>query len=86
MLGVEHAYCLCLDKREEHWEDLKEQCESKGIKFHPFIVGDGDITFTVIRLIRFIGCTNNPDVCPIRPLEGVLNGAAHNCNFSRSLD
>tara|TARA_Y100000361_G_scaffold144765_1_gene153159 strand:- start:2147 stop:2863 length:717 start_codon:yes stop_codon:yes gene_type:complete len=43
MLGVKHAYCLCLDKRKEHWEDLKEQCESKGIKFHPFIVGDGDI-------------------------------------------
>ena len=29
MLGVKHAYCLCLDKRKEHWEDLKEQCELK---------------------------------------------------------
>ena len=43
MLGVNKAYCLCLDKRKEHWLDLEKQCESKGIEFNRFIVGDGKI-------------------------------------------
>ena len=41
--GVEKAYCLCLDKREEHWLDLKDQCESKGIEFYRFLVGEGEL-------------------------------------------
>ena len=43
MLGIKKAYCLCLDKREEHWLDLKEQCESKGLEFNRFLVGKGEI-------------------------------------------
>lgn len=35
------AYCLCLDKRKEHWTELAKQAESLNIDFHPFIVGDG---------------------------------------------
>lgn len=42
-LKVDKAACLCLDKRKDEWEDLREQCESKGIKFDPFVVGDGKI-------------------------------------------
>ena len=41
MLGIEKAICLCLDKRKDEWEDLQRQCESKGIEFEKFIVGDG---------------------------------------------
>ena len=43
MLNIKNAFCLCLDKRQEHWEELRLQCESKGIKFNPYIVGDGEI-------------------------------------------
>jgi len=43
MLGIKKAYCLCLDKREEHWLDLKQQCESKGLEFNRFLVGKGEI-------------------------------------------
>ena len=43
MLGLKKAYCLCLDKREEHWLDLKKQCESKGLEFNRFLVGKGEI-------------------------------------------
>ena len=41
MFGINKAYCLCLDKRKEHWLDLKQQCESKGLEFNRFLVGDG---------------------------------------------
>ncbi len=34
--------CLCLDKRKEQWLALKEQTESLGIEFIPFIVGKGE--------------------------------------------
>ena len=40
---LDKAICLCLDKRQEHWEDLKEQCESRGIEFIRFLVGKGEI-------------------------------------------
>ena len=43
MFGINKAYCLCLDKRKEHWIDLKQQCESKGLEFNRFLVGDGKI-------------------------------------------
>ena len=43
VLGIEKAYCLCLDKREEHWLDLKRQCESKNIEFCRFLVGEGKL-------------------------------------------
>ena len=43
VLGIEKAYCLCLDKREEHWLDLEKQCESKGIEFSRFLVGEGKL-------------------------------------------
>ena len=43
MLGIEKAICLCLDKRKEEWEDLERQCNSRGIEFEKFIVGDGNI-------------------------------------------
>jgi len=43
MLGIKKAYCLCLDKRESHWLDLKQQCESKGLEFNRFLVGKGEI-------------------------------------------
>ena len=43
MLGIKKAYCLCLDKREEHWLDLKKQCESRGVEFNRFLVGKGEI-------------------------------------------
>jgi len=43
MLGIKKAYCLCLDKREEHWLDLKRQCESKGLEFNRFLVGKGEV-------------------------------------------
>ena len=43
MFGIKKAYCLCLDKREEHWLDLKRQCESKGLEFNRFLVGKGTI-------------------------------------------
>ena len=43
MFGVKKAYCLCLDKREEHWLDLKKQVESKGLEFNRFLVGSGEI-------------------------------------------
>ena len=43
MFGIKKAYCLCLDKREEHWLDLKQQCESRGLEFNRFLVGDGDM-------------------------------------------
>ena len=43
MFGIKKAYCLCLDKREEHWLDLKQQCESKGLEFNRFLVGRGEI-------------------------------------------
>jgi len=42
-MQIKNAYCLCLDKRQEHWEDLQEQCESRGIKFHRFLVGKGEL-------------------------------------------
>ena len=35
------AYCLCLDKRKEHWTELAEQAKLLNIDFTPFIVGDG---------------------------------------------
>ena len=43
MFGVKKAYCLCLDKREKHWLDLKQQCESRGLEFNRFLVGKGEI-------------------------------------------
>ena len=43
IFGTDKAYCLCLDKREEHWLNLQEQCESKGIKFCRFLVGGGEL-------------------------------------------
>lgn len=43
MFGIKKAYCLCLDKRKEHWLDLKQQCESKGLEFNRFLVGEGAI-------------------------------------------
>ena len=43
MFGITKAYCLCLDKRKEHWLDLKQQCESKGLEFNRFLVGEGKI-------------------------------------------
>ena len=43
MLGIEKAICLCLDKRKDEWEDLERQCNSKGIEFEKYIVGDGRI-------------------------------------------
>jgi len=43
MLGIEKAICLCLDKRKDEWEDLERQCNSKGIEFEKYIVGDGHI-------------------------------------------
>ena len=43
MFGVQKAYCLCLDKRKEHWLDLKQQCESKGLEFNRFLVGKGEL-------------------------------------------
>tara|TARA_R110002051_G_scaffold62600_2_gene114285 strand:- start:1400 stop:2122 length:723 start_codon:yes stop_codon:yes gene_type:complete len=43
MLGIEKAICLCLDKRQNEWEDLERQCNSKGIEFEKYIVGDGHI-------------------------------------------
>ena len=33
MQFVDKAICLCLDKRQEEWEDLQNHCESKGLKF-----------------------------------------------------
>lgn len=42
-MKIKNAYCLCLDKRQEHWEDLQEQCESRGIKFRRFLVGKGEL-------------------------------------------
>jgi len=42
-MQIKNAYCLCLDKRQKHWEDLQEQCESRGIKFHRFLVGKGEL-------------------------------------------
>jgi len=44
MFGIKKAYCLCLDKREEHWLDLKSQCEGKGLEFNRFLVGKGEIS------------------------------------------
>ena len=35
------AICLCLDKRIDEWSKLEEDCNSRGIKFHKFIAGDG---------------------------------------------
>lgn len=35
------AICLCLDKREELWRNLKEQCIENNIQFISFICGDG---------------------------------------------
>jgi hypothetical protein len=43
MFGIKKAYCLCLDKRKEHWLDLKNQCESKGLEFNRFLAGDGKL-------------------------------------------
>ena len=43
IFGINKAYCLCLDKREEHWLNLQEQCESKGIEFCRFLVGGGEL-------------------------------------------
>jgi len=43
MFGVNKAYCLCVDKRKEHWLDLKQQCESKGLEFNRFLVGKGEL-------------------------------------------
>lgn len=43
MQFVDKAVCLCLDKRREEWEDLQNHCESKGLKFDRFLVGEGDI-------------------------------------------
>ena len=43
MFGIKKAYCLCLDKREGHWLDLKQQCESKGLEFNRFLAGKGKI-------------------------------------------
>ena len=40
-IKLDKAICLCLDKRQEHWEDLREQCESRGIEFIRFLVGKG---------------------------------------------
>ena len=42
-MKIKDAYCLCLDKRQKHWEELREQCESRGIKFHRFLVGKGEL-------------------------------------------
>ena len=42
-MQIKNAYCLCLDKRQKHWEDLQEQCESRGIKFRRFLVGKGEL-------------------------------------------
>jgi hypothetical protein len=55
---IKNAYCLCLDKRKEHWEELKEQCESKGIKFNPFVVGQGEI-LSIDEYDRFDGEISN---------------------------
>ena len=43
MLGIEKAVCLCLDRRKDEWEDLRKQCESKGIDFEPYVVGEGNL-------------------------------------------
>jgi hypothetical protein len=43
LMKIKDAYCLCLDKRQKHWEELREQCESRGIKFHRFLVGKGEL-------------------------------------------
>ena len=43
MFGIKKAYCLCLDTRKEHWLDLKQQCESKGLEFNCFLVGKGEM-------------------------------------------
>ena len=42
-LEIEKAFCLCIDKREEHWEDLENQCILKGIPLEKFVVGDGEV-------------------------------------------
>ena len=42
-IKLDRAICLCLDKRQEHWEDLRQQCESRGIEFIRFLVGKGEI-------------------------------------------
>ena len=46
MFGIKKAYCLCLDKRKEHWLDLRQQCESKGLEFNCFLVGKGELFST----------------------------------------
>ena len=43
MLKIDKALCLCLDKRQDEWDELKEQCESHGIEFDPFVVGKGKL-------------------------------------------
>ena len=43
MLKIDKALCLCLDKRQDEWDELKEQCESHGIEFDPFVVGEGKL-------------------------------------------
>lgn len=37
------AYCLCLDKRKEHWFRLQKECSEVGINMTPFICGNGQI-------------------------------------------
>jgi len=42
-LNIEKAFCLCIDKRQEYWEDLENQCILKGIPFEKFVTGNGKI-------------------------------------------
>jgi hypothetical protein len=34
-------YCVCLDKRQEHWQRLRNDANKLGLEFNPFICGDG---------------------------------------------
>ena len=42
-LNIDKAFCLCIDKRQEHWEDLENQCILKGIPFEKFVAGGGEV-------------------------------------------
>ena len=42
-INIEKAFCLCIDKRQKHWQELEDQCVSKDIPFEKFIAGKGDI-------------------------------------------
>ena len=74
-MQIDKALCLCLDKRHEEGHDLWNQCESRGIEFDPFLVGDG-LMFSVEKYGRI------DDRYP--PIENFSYGNSttkrHHCN------